>query len=153
MHPQIAAIFEEAESRYLKAEELKTLSQYVDSLPERLEAYRQLQEKELDVMQVVADRLQDGFPQEDTQTLERSIKNALLMLRYCALAMLLDNEIFVKERLLSWLRSTQQTYNTQTIDATLHKLLNLQLSQALSSQQMSLLKPLLNLAQTALLEQ
>lgn len=153
MHPQIAAIFEEAESRYLKAEELKTLSHYVDSLPERLEAYRQLQEKELDVMQVVADRLQDGFPQEDTQMLERSIKNALLMLRYCALAMLLDNEFFVKERLLSWLRSTQQTYNTQTIDATLHKLLNLQLSQALSSQQMSLLKPLLNLAQTALLEQ
>ena len=151
MHPEIAAIFQEAESRYLKPEELTSLTQYVESLPERLETYRQLQEKELEILQEVADLLQEKMPQEEISNLERSIKNAVLVLRYCATAMLLNNELFLKKRLLDWLRSTQQVYDSKTIDATLYKLLNSQLSQSLTPKQMNLLNPLLTLAETTLL--
>ncbi|MDI9638139.1 hypothetical protein QQ054_35255 [Oscillatoria amoena NRMC-F 0135] len=152
MHPKLETLFEEAENRYLKPEELNVLSQYVESLPERLEVYRQIRDREIDIMQTVADRLTAQFPQESKETLERSIKNALLMLRYCAMAMLLNDEAFVKERLLGWLAQSIQTYKTQPIDSALYKLLNQQLAQSLTAKQINLLKPALVLAQTSLLK-
>lgn len=152
MQPKLESLFEEAESRYLKPEELGLLSQYVESLPERLETYRQLREREIEIMQAVADQLTVQFKQETKETLERSIKNALLMLRYCSMSMLLNDESFVKERLLGWMCQTVQTYKTQNIDAVLYKLLNQQLSKTLNAKQISLLKPPLVLAQTTLLK-
>lgn len=152
MHPQIDALFDEAESRYLKPEELGLINQFVETLPERLEAYRILRDQEVAIMQPVADQLQVQFPQENNANLERSIKNALLLMRYCAMGMLVNDEILVKQRLLSWLEQTTQIYNTQAIDTTLYQLLNQRLSQTLTPKQMSFLSPLLTLAQTTLLE-
>lgn len=153
MHSQIESIFDEAENRYLNPEELGVLSQYVQSLPGRLETYRQLRDRELDIMQQIADQLQAQMPQEKVEALERSIKNALLMLRHCGMAMLLDDEVMVRERLLSWLSKTIQVYNTREIDAKLYQLLNQKLSQVFTPQQMSLLNPVLTLAQNELLKQ
>ncbi|WP_421655737.1 hypothetical protein [Leptothermofonsia sp. ETS-13] len=152
MHPKIEAIFNEAENRYLTPDELGLISQYVDSLPERLEVYRILRDRELEMMQQVADQLQAAMPGEDITNLERSIKNALLLLRYCAMGMLLDDESFVKDRLLGWLQATLSSYNTQAIDTTLHRLLNQQLSQTLSASQLNLFTPILSMAQNTLLQ-
>ncbi len=153
MHQHLETLFDEAENRYLKPEELKLLSQYVESLPQRMEAYRLLRDQEIELMQHVADQLQAALPQEKTEALERSIKNALLMLRYCAMAMLLNDESFVVERLLGWLSRTMQAYDSQKIDTTLYRLLNQRLTQVFSPQQMSLLSPPLLLAQKSLLKQ
>lgn len=150
MHPQLETIFDEAENRYLKPEELNILGRYVDSLPERLEAYRNLRDRELNIMQAVADQLQLELPQHKVEVLERSIKNALLILRCCAMGMLLNDEDLVKERLLGWLSQTIQVYDTRAVDAVLYRLLNQRLKQALNSKQLSLLNPMLLLAQTAL---
>ena len=151
MHPQIDQIFDNAETRYLKPEELQCVTQYVESLPERLEIYRQLRDRELEMMQAVADQLQAQMPQEKQDNLERCIKNALLMLRHCSMAMLLNDESLVKDRFLSWVSQGVKVYNTEKIDTLLHRLLNQQLKQSLSPSQMSLLAPMLTLAQTALL--
>ena len=153
MHPELDKILNEAESRYLKPEELKSLSQYVSSLPARLETYRQLQEKELEIMQAVASQLEAQLPQEKTSDLERSIQNAILMLRYCAMAMLINDESLVKERLLGWLDGIIETYDSSSRDSKLYRLLNQQLSQALTKQQLSLLKPSLTIAEKTLLNQ
>ncbi|HEY9645964.1 MAG TPA: phycobilisome protein [Chroococcidiopsis sp.] len=153
MHPQLQSIFDEAENRYLKPEELGTVSQYVESLPSRLETYRKMRDSELSVMQQVADQLQVELPNEKVEHLERSIKNALLVLRYCAMGMLLNDEDFVKSRLLSWLQENVKAYNSQTIDSALYRLLNQGLNQTFSPQQMALLNPMLSLAQDALLGQ
>lgn len=148
MHPQIEALFDEAESRYLKPEELAVLSQYVDSLPARLTTYRALRDRELDVMQQVADQLQLELPQEKTEHLERALKDALLTLRYCAMGMLLNDEKFVKERLMSWLSGTMSLYNSQTINTVLYRLLHQRLTEVLGTQAMSFLTPPLMMAQT-----
>jgi hypothetical protein len=152
MHPQINAIFDEAEKRYLKPDELDVLNHYVNSLPERLETYRRLRDLEVDIMQPVADQLQSALPNEKQEDLERSLKNALLMLRYCAMAMLLNDDTFIQERLLSWLEKSAQVYKTYSIDSTLYRLLNQRLSQTLTPQQLNLLKPPLALAQSSLLK-
>lgn len=153
MHPQIQALFDEAEHRYLKPDELSVINQYVDSLPERLNAYRHLRDQELTVMQKVAEQLQQELPQEKIENLERTIKNALLMLRCCGMAMLLADTAYLQERLLNWVGQSMQVYNTAPIDAVLYRLLNQQLSQSLPSKQLSLLSPLLVMAQKTLLQQ
>ena len=126
------------------------MSQYVNSMPARLEAYRSLREHELEIMQWVAEQLQAEMPVEPVENLERSIKNALLMLRCCAMAMLLNDESFVHTRLVTWLAPRVTAYNSQNIDSTLYGLMNHRLNQVLGSDRMAVLTPLLTYAQTAL---
>ena len=152
MHPQIEEIFDDAGSRYLKIEELRLVAQYASSVPERLATYRGLRDCELDVMQWVADQLQTEMPQEPETKLERSLTNALLMLRHCGLAMLLNQDSIVRERFLNWVQPTVEVYGTQAIDARLYQLLNQRLDQTLGKQ-MTLLSPILLMAQNALLPQ
>ena len=147
MHPQIDSIFDDAESRYLKPEELKIVSQYVESLPARLEVYRRLRDQEIEIMQWAADQLQTAMPQEKPEILERSIKNALLMLRYCAMSMLLNDGNLIQERYVAWIAEVNQVYKTDAIDKTLNQYLNQRLNQVLGAKGMSLLKPMLALAQ------
>ncbi|MBW4578513.1 MAG: hypothetical protein KME42_02945 [Tildeniella nuda ZEHNDER 1965/U140] len=152
MHPQIETIFDEAEHRYLKSEELGVINQYVSSLPERIDTYRTLRDRELAIMQQVADQLETVLPQETVENLERSLKNALLLLRYSAMGMLLNDEAFVQERLLSWLTTTLSIYNTRAIDTALFRLLNQRLTQALTAQQINLVGPYIAKVQTAILQ-
>lgn len=152
MHPQIATIFDEAEQRYLKPEELGVINQYVNSLPERVEAYRTLRDRELEIMQQVADQLEAALPHETVENLERSLKNALLLLRYSAMGMLLNDEMFVQERLLSWLTKAVSIHNTQAIDTALFRLLNQRLTQALTAKQINLVGPYIAKVQTAILQ-
>jgi Phycobilisome protein len=153
MHPQITTVFDDAENRYLKTEELKLISQYVASMPDRLDTYRNLRDRELEIMQPVVEQLQVELPQESEENLERSIKHALLMLRYCALSLLLNDEGLVQRRFLSWIGPLTKVHDTKTIDAKLYRLLNQQLSKVLNPKQMSYLSPSLALAQEALLSQ
>jgi hypothetical protein len=152
MHSQIKTILDEAEKRYLKSEELGVISQYVDSLPERLDAYRRLRDQELGMMQSVADQLQIQMPQEKIEDLERSIKNALLVLRTCSMSMLLNDESYIHNHLLNWLGQTMQVYKTKSIDTALYRLLNQQLTQVLTPKQMALLKPMLILSLNTLMQ-
>jgi hypothetical protein len=153
MHPQLESILDEAENRYLKPEELNLLSQYVNSLPERMEVYCALRDQELTIMQKVADQLQLELPQEKVETLERSIKNALLVLRHCAMSILLNDETFVRDQLLTWLKQQMQVYQNTAIDITLYRLLNQQLRMAIGAKALSYLSPMLSLAESTLLKQ
>lgn len=152
MHPQIEAIFDDANSRYLKVEELKLVAQYVGSIPVRLEAYRSLRNHDLEIMQWVADQLQAEMPHEKTENLERSIKTALLMLRHCGMSMLLNEDTIIKEQFLNWVVPMVEVYDTQAIDSRLYQLLNQRLDQVLDKH-MAYLSPRLLMAQNALLPQ
>lgn len=151
MHPHLETIFDDAENRYLKPEELRCVTQYVESLPMRLETYRTLRDQELEIMQWVADQLQAQLPQEKQENLERSIKNALLMLRYCGMGMLLNDEAFVEKHFVNWVSQSIKVYNSEKIDLLLYRLLNQHLKQVLGANQMSILSPMLTRVQSSLL--
>ena len=150
MNSNIETLLDVAEDRYLKPEELTALGQYVTSLSDRLVIYRTLRDQEVQIMQPVADQLQAQYAQEPTEKLERCIKNALLVLRDCAMAMLLDDNNFVRDRLSGWLTEVTQVYNTQAVDQQLYSLLEAKLAQTLPANQMGLLKPYLQTAQSIL---
>ena len=84
MKTTLEALFNEPERHYLSAIELDQLSQYINTLPERIELYRQLRDQEVAIMQPVADALEKQLPQASTETMEQGIKQAVLVLRYCA---------------------------------------------------------------------
>jgi hypothetical protein len=152
MPSPIEAVLDEAENRYLKPEELKDVATYVMSLPDRADAYRAVRDNELTVMQQVADQLQAELPRAATAAIEHSLKNGILVLRYCAMSMLLDDETFVQTRLLNWLSESIQTQDAGAIDAALYPLMIENLTQTLTSKQLTFLEPLLTLAQNALLQ-
>ncbi|HBQ97416.1 MULTISPECIES: hypothetical protein [unclassified Roseofilum] len=152
MNTDLETLFAEAENRYLKPEELKGLTEYVESLPQRLETYSQIREKEVEIMQAVADQLPQYFPNTSVEDMERSIKNAMLMLRYCAMSMLINNDKLVQDRFVDWLSQSMAMYETQDLDKALYKLLNQQLMKSLKPEQIKLIKSPLILAQTQLLK-
>ena len=151
MNPTLNALFDEPEKRYLSADDLNLLSQYVGSLPERITVYRQLRTDEVAVMQPVADALQAQFPNVSEAMLKRALQNGMLALRYAAMAMLMEDPTFVTKRLQTWLPEMVAAYGTGDIDQTLHQLLQKQLAQRLTGEQWALLRPGLSAA-TALLD-
>jgi hypothetical protein len=68
------------------------------------------------------------------------------------MGMLLNDEMFVQERLLNWLTKTISIYNTQAIDTALFRLLNQRLTQALTPKQINLVGPYIAKVQTAMLQ-
>lgn len=153
MHPTIEAMFDEAEHRYLKPTELDCLTQYVESLPTRLETYRYLRDQEVTIMQEVAEELEKKFPGEDIAILERCLKNSLLILRYSAMGMLLNDDGFLQCRLINWLEGTAKVYQTEAIDQVLYQLLNARLRDVLTATQVDLLTSPLQQAESVLIGQ
>lgn len=141
MNPKLEALFDEPEKAYLQAEELNALSQFVSSLPDRINLYRRLRNEEVTLMQTVADALQQKFPQESEEKLKRSLQNGILMVRYAAMAMLSDDAEMVTKRLQSWLPDLVEAYDTKAIDLALYQLIKEQFSGRFSAAQMTLLTP------------
>ncbi|RZM78594.1 hypothetical protein [Leptolyngbya iicbica] len=147
MNPKLEALFDEPEKGYLQADELNALSQFVSSLPERINFYQRLRNEEVTLMQSVADALQKQFPQESEEKLKRSLQNGILMVRYAAMAMLTDDIDMVTKRLEGWLPEIVEAYNTQAIDIALYQLIKTQFAGRFSPAQMALLTPGLDAAE------
>ncbi|MBW4441079.1 MAG: hypothetical protein KME10_07575 [Plectolyngbya sp. WJT66-NPBG17] len=150
MHSPIDGIFDEAENRYLKPEELQTVGHYVASIAERISAYRALRDQELELIQQAADQLQLEMPSIETAALERAIKNGMLTLRHCGMAMLLDDQNFVQQRLLNWLKDSIELHQTQSGEAAFFQLMKQQLRLSLNAQQVALLEPFFSLVETVI---
>ncbi|EKV02007.1 hypothetical protein Lepto7375DRAFT_4202 [Leptolyngbya sp. PCC 7375] len=134
---------------YLTPQELSSLGRYVGSLTDRVRAYRQLREWEVNLIQELVDRLPTEL-KENTRALEQSIKQTILILRYAALGMLVDDVHLGRRRLEGWLPTMVMVYQTHSIDVLLQKSLNQQLPRLLTDSQFALLQPALESAQQLL---
>jgi hypothetical protein len=151
MNTEIKDLIERAQDRYLETEELDLLEDYIQSLPERIDLYKLLRDRELDIMQSVADRTEGELPQIVAADLERGIKNLILVTRYCAMGMLLNDEDFIKVRLLKWLEQIVSQFDMRSLNDTLYKSLNQVLKEELSAEQLGLLQPSITSAQVTLI--
>jgi nucleotidyltransferase/DNA polymerase involved in DNA repair len=140
-------VFDEVETTYLKPDQLREIGKYVVSLPERVAAYRALRDQELRIMQQVADQLQSEGLDATEMDLERSLKNAILSVRYCAMAMLTGDESLLQNRWLNWLKESIEMNQSQAIDRVLFPLVSAQLNQTLTSKQMETFQPFWDLIQ------
>jgi len=102
-------------------------------------------------LQSVADQVQSELPNVAVEDLEVGIKNLVLVLRYSSMAMLLNDENFLKERLLSWLEGIMSMRDMRRLNDALYKLLNQVLRQQFNPNQLALLQPLITAAQVTLI--
>ncbi|MBW4577285.1 MAG: phycobilisome protein [Aphanothece sp. CMT-3BRIN-NPC111] len=151
MHSEIKTLLYEAEEHYLKPAEIETFKHCASFLAQRLETYELLRNQEIAIFQPVADQLLERFPQEKQETLERALKHWLSVLRYCAMAMLLNNQEFLQRRILEWLTDMVQAHQTQEIESALYQLLQKQLKELFTEQQLALVQPFLERAEMTLL--
>ncbi|MGF1568488.1 MAG: hypothetical protein ACFCVD_10530 [Nodosilinea sp.] len=148
---KLEALFDTPDHQYLDANDISLLSQYVSSIPERVTVYRTLRDQEVAIMQPVADALERSAGQSEA-TVERSVRNGLMVLRYVAMAMLLDHTPLVEERLQGWLPEMVKAYESQAIDQQLLQLLQQQLALVFTPAQLNLLKPGLDKARALMLD-
>jgi len=151
MIPKIQDLINQAQDRYLAIDELGLMESYVSSLPDRLKLYKQLRDREIDLLQAVADQVSVELPNVTDAELEAGIKNLILVLRYCSMSMLLNDESFLKERLLNWLEGIMSMRDMRRLNETLYKLLNQGLRQQFSPAQLALIQPLITSAQVTLI--
>lgn len=150
MHPEIEELLDRAENRFLKTEEITAFKRHVANLAQRLKIYEFLREKETSIFQPVANKLQETFPNEQQENLERSLKHWLLVLRYCGMAMLLNDRNFLEQRLQEWLSGIVNAHETQKIEAAVCHLLQTRIKEILSDQARAILQPFLDDAQSML---
>ncbi len=150
MNTETKNLVYEAESRYLTPEEINRFAADVQSMPIRLSLYKLLRDQEIKIMQPVADQIEVAMPKVDQKVLEIGIKNLILVMRYSAMAILTNNPTLLKTRLLDWLEQVSLGYDLQELNAALFKLLNQSLKKELTTEQLSLLQPLINSAQVTL---
>jgi hypothetical protein len=152
MSSQIQELIYQASERYLGTDEVGLLQAYVTSLPERLALYKLLRDREVNILQAIADQVQQDLPNAEVGDVERGIKNLVLVMRYSAMAMLLNDENHLKQRLLGWLEQVMASYDLRQLNELFYKLLNQTLRKELSDKQVALIQPLISQAQVALVK-
>ncbi|TAE53530.1 MAG: phycobilisome protein [Oscillatoriales cyanobacterium] len=150
---EIEALLDQAETRFLKGEELIAFKRQAAILAQRLKIYEFLREKEASIFQPIANKLQEKFPDEKEENLERSLKHWVLVLRYCAMAMLLNDRDFLEQRLLDWVSGIVEAHQTQKIEATVCNMLQTRLKELLSEQARALLQPFFDQAKSMIVDQ
>lgn len=153
MQTDLENFFHRAEHHYLQNLEMIVFRHQIAVIRKRLAIYECLRDNELELFQLIAEQLEAHFPDENSQLLERAIRHWIAVIRYCAMAMLLNNHDFLRNRLLDWLTDIIKTYKMQAIEQYLYELLEHQLEELFVAEQMALLKPFLTQAQTTLLTQ
>ena len=151
MQSDLQAILHQAEEHYLAKPEIMVFQNHVASLATRLETYECLRDREIDIFQPIAEELVRAYPAENPKLLEKALKHWLAVMRYSAMAMLLNNAEYLQRRILEWLIEMVQAHQMQSMENTIYNLLLSRLEQLLSQQQFALLQPFLEQAQTTLL--
>jgi hypothetical protein len=154
MHSNLTNLLHKAEDRYLGRSEIIPFKHHVRSLEQRLQTYKYLRDREVEIFQSVIDRFSKNTIslEVNPRLLEKAIKDWLLVMRYGAMAMLLNNHEFFERRLLEWLSDRVKAHSLQAIETELYQLLLAELKQLLSKEQYSAIEPFLIQAKTTLLE-
>lgn len=137
------------DGRFATDEELLFVHQYARSFGLRLQTYQKLQAAEAVIVQQVYARLQALDPtlfQGQSDDLSSKWKrDTIRVLRYSAIAMLLDDPTTLQERLLFWFQSIMKAFGAQRYCHLTYTAMQEVAKQYLSPMQASLFCPILEI--------
>ncbi|TNE48869.1 MAG: hypothetical protein EP343_13350 [Deltaproteobacteria bacterium] len=127
MNVTIEQMLNEAEGRYLTAEELKQVNEFTASIPKRIAAMKSIERSEerivAEVINVVWQRHPE-FEAKHNYSKAKCTRDVGLVLRYCSMALLRNDTHFLSEKLLVWLRTILNSFEFgNTIDTTYSQLM------------------------------
>jgi hypothetical protein len=93
----------EADGRYLDAQGLRSFEQYVQTYAARLETYQSLRDKSSALIIQALRKLAQAYPELVQKHGQRCQYDMTEVVRYIALSILRDDEVFFKEQMMAWL--------------------------------------------------
>ncbi len=142
------------EGRYATDEELRFIPEYLKTYELRLQTYQKLQEIEQLVMEQVREKIQAQDPsilRNGTADLTSKWKrDTLLVWRYSAAAVLMDDTDTLRDRLLLWFETVVRALNVQRVCYRTYTGMQDVIKQHLTPQQYSLFLPILELNRRSL---
>jgi len=141
-----------AEAEYLSSQDLGVLKTQILYLEERLKIYEQLRTQEAEIFQYAANQISKNFADESELKVKQALKHWLLILRYCGMAMLFNDSLYLQQQILSWLSAQIEARQTQDLEKHLYSYLHKRLKKVLGNEQFSILQPYLEQSKNALLK-
>lgn len=154
MLSQLERLSLNAEGRYAADDELQFVSDYVQSFYLRVETYQKLQAAESAIVQQVQARIRAIDPnllKNGNEDLSAKWKrDTVRVLRYSAVAMLLNDPDSLRDRLLVWMQTIMRAFGAQRSCDVTYQVMQDVVKQHLTPIQASLFCPILELNRRSL---
>ncbi len=149
MISQIDSLQRELDGRYASDRELQFFWDYARSFNLRLQTYLKLQGLEPEILKRVQAKMRMLDPSllaDGSQDLTAKWKqDTLRVLRYSAVAMLLDDRDFLRDRLLYWMQTVMKAFGAQRSCEVTYRVMQEVVREQLTLAESNLLCPILEL--------
>ena len=139
-------VLDRADGSYIKPEDLLTLDRSIASWQQRRKTYDLIQAKENIILEQVMQQIQSTAPNMTPEGVNKCNRDMALVLRYCATAMLLQDEELLKDRLLYWMQNIMVALQKQRLNNLLYQTLQKSVQENLPTENANLLLPYLAIA-------
>ncbi len=146
----LESVLERSDGSYISPEDLQRLDRSMASWQKRRETYNLVQKLEKEIIDKVINKVQQRAPflpkplSEDT--VNKCRRDVSLVLRYCATAMLLQDEELLKDRLLYWMQNIMRALRHQKINDRVYQVLQQTVQEQLPQENATLMLPYLKIA-------
>jgi len=103
----------DADGRYLSSEELRPLENYIETYQKRLEAYQAINQHNDALVLSALKKFARVHPEIIKRSGKRCQYDMSQVLRYIALAILLDDEFMFREKMMFWLDTMLRAHHKQ----------------------------------------
>ncbi|EKQ67898.1 Phycobilisome protein [Leptolyngbyaceae cyanobacterium JSC-12] len=135
----------EADGRYLDADELQPLERYIQTYTTRLETYHQLREHSDKLVLFSLRKFANTYPELIQQHGARCKFDMSEVLRYIAIAILRDDELFFKEQMMVWLDTILLAHKRNMHCSLAYRNLQEAIAASLPAASVNLIRPYLDL--------
>jgi hypothetical protein len=139
-----------ADGLYLDGQGLRPFEQFAQSYTTRLETYQNLRDKGATLVIQALRKLAQEYPDIVQKHAQRCQYDMSEVLRYVALSILRDDEIFFKEQMIDWLDTILMAHKRHTHCAFAYRHLLEAINANFPASQSSLIRPYLDLVVTTL---
>jgi len=154
MLTQLQRLSVEVDGRYATPEELDFLKSYLETFKYRVSAYQKIKKNESVIIDQIQDKLQQVNPaifiQGSVDFTSKWRLDTIRVLRYSAMALLIDDPDYLRERLLIWFATILQAFKVQDLTQLTYQLMSDVIESYLTPQENDLFLPLIKLNLTIL---
>jgi len=144
MNPTIEEMMDDARGRYLEPAEQSTLTDFAETLEERLAAMRAVEEHEQQMVDEAVETMFQEHPDAASRhefVKEKAKRDMILVLRYCALAMIRDDKEALDQQLLHWFATIVDAFEMRDLLETSYRALLESAADRLDAEHFQWIKP------------
>ncbi|MBD2154639.1 phycobilisome protein [Leptolyngbya sp. FACHB-16] len=148
MLSQLQKLSIETEGRYATDDELAIITEYMQAFHARVEVYEALVKAEGKIIQEVFETIEAKHPEvfRGSKNLKDKWKtDTIRVLRYTAVAMLMNDPKTVRERFLAWFQTVMRAFSAQASCDITYRVMESVMARHLTAEGMALVQPFLEL--------